>query len=55
MLLDDVLQARPARFETGDVGTDVLGDRLADVLGGARFGRREQAGPHLLGFTLQIG
>ena len=44
--LGDVLPARPARFETGDIGVNVLGDRLAQVLGDTGFGRREQPGPN---------
>ena len=53
--LSDMLRARAARFKTGDVGVDVLADRRRQVLGGPRFGGREQARPHSLGLPLQVG
>ena len=46
---------RARRGEGVQVRVEVLADRRRQVLGRARFGGREQSGPHSLGLPLQLG
>ncbi len=51
----DMLRARPACFETGDVVVDVLADWRRQMIGDPVFGSGKDLGSHLLGSTLQVG